>query len=75
MSLVISISGIRGTIGGRPGEGLTPLDTVRFTSSYGAWLREQSREGTTTCCIGQGCTYFWSPGGTTGCCHSFGHGD
>ncbi len=42
MSLVISISGIRGTIGGRPGEGLTPVDTVRFTSSYGAWLREQS---------------------------------
>lgn len=42
MSLVISISGIRGTIGGRPGEGLTPVDIVRFTSSYGAWLREQS---------------------------------
>ncbi len=42
MSLVISISGIRGTIGGRPGEGLTPLDTVRFASSYGAWLREQT---------------------------------
>jgi len=41
MSLVISISGIRGTIGGRPGEGLTPIDTVRFASSYGAWLREQ----------------------------------
>lgn len=40
MSLVISISGIRGTIGGRPGEGLTPVDTVRFASSYGAWLRE-----------------------------------
>ncbi len=42
MSLVISISGIRGTIGGRPGEGLTPMDTVRFASSYGAWLREQT---------------------------------
>jgi phosphomannomutase len=42
MSLVISISGIRGTIGGRPGEGLTPLDTVRFASSYGAWIREQT---------------------------------
>lgn len=41
MSLVISISGIRGTIGGRPGEGLTPIDAVRFTSSYAAWLREQ----------------------------------
>ena len=42
MSLVISISGIRGTIGGRPGKGLTPVDTVRFASSYGAWLREQT---------------------------------
>ncbi len=41
MSLVISISGIRGTIGGLPGDGLTPIDTVRFASSYGAWLREQ----------------------------------
>ncbi|RLD28074.1 MAG: phosphoglucosamine mutase [Bacteroidetes bacterium] len=42
MSLVISISGIRGTIGGSPGEGLTPIDTVQFASAYGAWLREKS---------------------------------
>jgi phosphomannomutase len=46
MSLVISISGIRGTIGGRPGDALTPVDTVRFTAAYAAWLREQSgKEG------------------------------
>ncbi len=40
MSLVVSISGIRGTIGGIPGEGLTPVDAVRFTSSYASWLKE-----------------------------------
>jgi phosphomannomutase len=42
MSLVTSISGIRGTIGGVPGEGLTPMDTVRFTSAYASWLTGQS---------------------------------
>lgn len=41
MSLVISISGIRGTIGGRPGEGLTPMDAVGFSSAYASWLKEQ----------------------------------
>ncbi len=38
MSLVISISGIRGTIGGKPAEGLTPIDTVQFASAYASWL-------------------------------------
>ena len=38
MSLVISISGIRGTIGGRPTEALTPIDTVQFASAYASWL-------------------------------------
>ncbi|NSW95418.1 MAG: phosphoglucosamine mutase [Bacteroidales bacterium] len=38
MALIKSISGIRGTIGGRPGEGLSPLDVVKFTSAYGTWL-------------------------------------
>ena len=42
MSLVISISGIRGTIGGIPGEGLTPIDTVQFTSAYASWLKSDS---------------------------------
>ncbi|HDS06768.1 MAG TPA: phosphoglucosamine mutase, partial [Bacteroides sp.] len=42
MSLVVSISGIRGTIGGIPGEGLTPVDTVQFASAYAAWLKEKS---------------------------------
>ena len=34
MTLIKSISGIRGTIGGAPGEGLSPLDVVKFTYAY-----------------------------------------
>jgi len=37
LTLIKSISGIRGTIGGAVGEGLTPLDIVKFTSAYGTW--------------------------------------
>lgn len=42
MSLIKSISGIRGTIGGKPGEGLTPLDIVKFTAAYAAWVIKHS---------------------------------
>jgi phosphomannomutase len=38
MALIKSISGIRGTIGGKPGTSLTPIDVVKFTSAYGAWI-------------------------------------
>ncbi|MCF0190585.1 MAG: phosphoglucosamine mutase [Marinilabiliaceae bacterium] len=38
MSLIKSISGIRGTIGGRPSDGLSPLDVVKFTSAYAVWV-------------------------------------
>ncbi len=38
MALIKSISGIRGTIGGKPGETLSPLDIVKFTAAYGKWL-------------------------------------
>ena len=41
MTLIKSISGIRGTIGGTPGNSLTPLDIVRFTSAYGLWLKKR----------------------------------
>ena len=41
MTLIKSISGIRGTIGGKSGEGLTPLDIVRFTSSYAKFISNQ----------------------------------
>jgi phosphomannomutase len=42
VALIKSISGIRGTIGGVPGEGLTPIDVVNFTAAYGMWVREQA---------------------------------
>ena len=54
MTLIKSISGIRGTIGGKPNEGLSPLDVVRFTSAYGTWLRNYSEnEGKLTVVIGR----------------------
>ena len=42
MALIKSISGIRGTIGGKPGETLSPLDVVKFTAAYGSWLIEKT---------------------------------
>ena len=41
MTLIKSISGIRGTIGGVVGENLTPIDAVKFASAYGVWLKQQ----------------------------------
>ncbi|RZK44194.1 MAG: phosphoglucosamine mutase [Pedobacter sp.] len=43
MTLIKSISGIRGTIGGLSGEGLTPIDIVKFTAAYGAWVIEKTQ--------------------------------
>jgi phosphomannomutase len=40
MTLIKSISGIRGTIGGQVGDNLTPIDAVKFASAYGVWLKE-----------------------------------
>ena len=40
MALIKSISGIRGTIGGRIGDNLTPLDIVKFTAAFGVWLKK-----------------------------------
>lgn len=42
MTLIKSISGIRGTIGGSTADNLTPLDTVKFAAAYGSWLQTQS---------------------------------
>ncbi|BFG69389.1 phosphoglucosamine mutase [Sediminibacterium sp. KACHI17] len=42
MALIKSISGIRGTIGGKPGDTLSPLDVVRFTAAYGTWLAKRA---------------------------------
>ncbi|HBK83666.1 MAG TPA: phosphoglucosamine mutase, partial [Flavobacterium sp.] len=41
MTLIKSISGIRGTIGGKVGENLTPVDAVKFASAYGTFLKNQ----------------------------------
>ncbi|MEH6537332.1 MAG: phosphoglucosamine mutase [Psychroserpens sp.] len=41
MTLIKSISGIRGTIGGNVGENLTPIDAVKFASAYGTWIKQQ----------------------------------
>lgn len=42
MTLIKSISGIRGTIGGKQGDNLTPADIVKFASAYGQWLRNRN---------------------------------
>ena len=47
MTLIKSISGIRGTIGGEVGNALTPLDIVRFTASYAAFIRKEYRSSNT----------------------------
>ena len=43
MTLIKSISGIRGTIGGKPGSSLTPVDVVKFSAAFGTWVK--SRKG------------------------------
>jgi phosphomannomutase len=46
MALIKSISGIRGTIGGKPGDNLTPVDIVKFTAAFGTWMQlRHKREG------------------------------
>ena len=44
MTLIKSISGLRGTIGGKAGENLTPLDVVKFAAGYGVWLKENNEK-------------------------------
>jgi phosphomannomutase len=53
MSLIASVSGIRGTIGGIPGDSLTPVDIVRFTSAYGVQLRLRQSKASYTVVIGR----------------------
>lgn len=53
MSLIKSISGIRGTIGGKPGEGLSPLDVVKFSASYARWLKESTQMKQPTVIVGR----------------------
>ena len=53
MSLIKSISGIRGTIGGNPGEGLSPLDIVKFTSAYATFMRRNSQVKSNVIVVGR----------------------
>src|SRR5690606_38668425 len=41
LTLIKSISGIRGTIGGQPGTALTPTDVVKYSAAFGSWIRQQ----------------------------------
>ena len=53
MTLIKSISGIRGTIGGKAGEGLNPLDIVKFTSAYATLIRRTSTVGSNKIVVGR----------------------
>lgn len=53
MSLIKSISGIRGTIGGSPGDGLSPIDIVKFTAAYAKFIRSNSPVGSNLIVVGR----------------------
>lgn len=53
MSLIKSISGIRGTIGGRAGEGLSPLDIVKFTAAYAKFIRNNTTKDSNVIVVGR----------------------
>ena len=53
MSLIKSISGIRGTIGGQPGEGLSPIDIVKFTAAYASFIRKNTTRDTNVIVVGR----------------------
>jgi phosphomannomutase len=53
MALIKSISGIRGTIGGTPGDGLSPVDIVKFTSAFATWVKLRQQRDHYTIVIGR----------------------
>ena len=53
MTLIKSISGIRGTIGGNVGDNLTPIDAVKFAAAYGVWLKKQREKDTHKVVVGR----------------------
>ena len=53
MTLIKSISGIRGTIGGTTNDNLTPIDAVKFAAAYGTWLKNYAGKEELTVVIGQ----------------------
>jgi phosphomannomutase len=53
MTLIKSISGIRGTIGGKVDQGLTPIDAVKFAAAYGTWLQNRNPQSKLKVVIGR----------------------
>jgi len=53
MTLIKSISGIRGTIGGTVGEALTPVDAVKFAAAYGTWIKNRNKGQKTKIVLGR----------------------
>ncbi|HEX5152264.1 MAG TPA: phosphoglucosamine mutase [Parafilimonas sp.] len=53
MPLIKSISGLRGTIGGKPAISLSPVDVVKFTGAYAAWLKQQDNKNSFTVVVGR----------------------
>jgi phosphomannomutase len=53
MTLIKSISGIRGTIGGKAGEGLTPPDMIKFVSAFGTWIKKKNPSKKNTMILGR----------------------
>lgn len=53
MTLIKSISGIRGTIGGKVNQGLTPVDAVKFAAAYGSWLQKRNNAKKLTVVVGR----------------------
>ena len=53
MTLIKSISGIRGTIGGQPGEGLSPIDLVKYAAAFATWVKDSSDKQKPTVVVGR----------------------
>jgi phosphomannomutase len=53
MALIKSISGIRGTIGGKPSDSLSPVDIVKFTAAYVVWLKQQNKQQPLSVVVGR----------------------
>ena len=71
MSLIKSISGIRGTIGGKAGDNLTPIDIVQFTTAFVMFLRKDDRQKKLALIVGRDARI--SGDFTFGTSISFGH--
>lgn len=53
MTLIKSISGIRGTIGGKSGEGLSPVDVVKFSAAFGYWIKSNNKTDSNSIVVGR----------------------